>query len=70
MATRHIGVHLDYVELRARQGVSLIDEDGKRMTPAAILIYCKEARAEGLSFVPSCDNTRSDGHCAGHEEGR
>ncbi|TAK77816.1 MAG: hypothetical protein EPO16_04745 [Dehalococcoidia bacterium] len=32
--------------------------------------YLDELTAQGLRFVPSCDNTDAEGRCAGHEEAR
>jgi hypothetical protein len=34
---------------------------------AAIRMLCSEARAQGRDVFPPCDNTKPNGHCAGHQ---
>lgn len=39
----------------------------RRPTPHEVRRKCQEARAAGFAVFPPCDNTNSDGSCAGHE---
>ncbi|GEM_PF-4537698 len=38
-----------------------LEYDGKVSKKLAQMV------ADGLEYVPACDNTRPDGHCAGHQ---
>ncbi len=42
--------------------------DGKPISVAEFRRLCADARAKGYRVIPQCDNTKPNGHCAGHVE--
>ncbi len=66
----HVAISVDidrYSNRELRKWLHMFRPLGCR-TVEDIRAKCREARAEGLDVFPPCDNTKPDGHCAGHEE--
>lgn len=74
MKIGHGSVGLDYLEAKARKGLSLLQgQDGKDLTPTQCLKEIRHVRADhpGFTAWPPCPEAwnTEDGHCPGHEKG-